>query len=50
MPGSKTNYYNINIHNFNVSSDLKRVIENSIKNNLETISPSNAYLNKINWL
>jgi hypothetical protein len=50
MPGSKSNYYNINIHNFEVSDDLKKIVETAIKNNIETISPSNTYLNKINWL
>jgi hypothetical protein len=50
MPGSKSNYYNINIHNFEVSDDLKKVVETAIRNNIETISPSNTYLNKINWL
>ena len=50
MPGSKSNYYNINIHNFNISEELKEVIENAIRNNIETITPSNIFLNKINWL
>ena len=50
MPGSKSNYYNINIHNFNIPEELKEAVENAIYNNIQTISPSNTYLNKINWL
>lgn len=50
MPGSKSNYYNINIHNFDISKDLKEAIETAIYNNIQNISPSNTFLNKINWL
>jgi hypothetical protein len=50
MPGSKSNYYNINIHNFTASEELKQIIEEAVKNNLQKIAPSNTFLNKINWL
>ena len=50
MPGSKSNYYNINIHNFNISEELKTAVEAAIRNNIESMTPSNTYLNKINWL
>jgi hypothetical protein len=50
LPGSKSNYFNINIHNLNVSDDIKKTIENSIMNNLEKIVPAQAELYKINWI
>jgi hypothetical protein len=50
LPGSKTNYYNINIHNLKVSSRIKKLIEESIQSNINKISPYNTFLNKINWL
>ncbi len=50
LPGSKSNYYNINIHNLKVSGRIKKLIEESIQNNINTISPYNTFLNKINWL
>jgi hypothetical protein len=50
MPGSKSNYFDINIHNFNVNVALKKIIEKAVRNNIQNIIPSNTYLNKINWL
>jgi hypothetical protein len=50
LPGSKTNYYNINIHNLNVSSRIKNIIEESVRENINKISPYNTFLNKINWI
>jgi hypothetical protein len=50
LPGSKTNYYNINIHNFNVSREIKNIIEKAIRDNIYKISPYNTYLNRINWI
>ena len=50
LPGNKTNYYNINIHNLNVSRTIKNMIENDIRQNINKISPYNTFLNKINWL
>jgi len=50
LPGSKSNYYNINIHNFKVSKQIKDIIEKTIKDNIYKISPYNTYLNRINWL
>jgi hypothetical protein len=49
MPGSKSKYYNINIHNLNVSDEVKSIIEQAIKTNLTKIAPTNASLYKINW-
>jgi hypothetical protein len=49
LPGSKSKYYNINIHNLNIPDQVKEVIENSIKNNLNKIAPANTSLYKINW-
>jgi hypothetical protein len=49
MPGSKSKYYNINIHNLNVSNEVKTIIEEAIKTNLSKIAPANASLYKINW-
>jgi hypothetical protein len=50
LPGSKTNYYNINIHNLKVSNRVKKLIEESIQDNINKISPHNTFLNKINWI
>ena len=50
LPGNKSNYYNINIHNLNVSRTIKNMIENDIRQNINKISPYNTFLNKINWL
>jgi hypothetical protein len=49
LPGSKSKYYNINIHNLNVPYQVKQIIENGIKNNLNKIAPTNTSLYKINW-
>jgi hypothetical protein len=49
IPGSKSKYFNIKIHNLNVSDDVKLVIEDAIKNNLYKIAPAQASLYKIEW-
>jgi hypothetical protein len=49
MPGSKSKYYNINIHNLNVSDNLKNNIQLAINNILSKISPTHTSLYKINW-
>lgn len=50
LPGSKSKYFNIKIHNLNVTDDVKLVIEDAIKNNLHKISPAQASLYKIEWV
>lgn len=50
LPGSKSKYYNIKIHNLNVSNEVKLVIEDAIKNNIRKLSPAQASLYKIEWL
>jgi hypothetical protein len=50
MPGSKSKYYNINIHNLDVPQEVKQLIENGIKNNLKKISPAHTSLYKVNWV
>jgi hypothetical protein len=50
LPGSKTNYYNINIHNFKVSREIKDIIESAVRHSIQKISPYNTHLNKINWI
>ena len=49
LPGSKSKYFNINIHNLNVSSTVQTAIENGIKKNISKISPAYSSLYKINW-
>jgi hypothetical protein len=49
LPGSKSKYFNVNIHNLNVPSNIKNVIENGIKKNISKISPAHSSLYKINW-
>jgi hypothetical protein len=50
LPGSKSKYFNIKIHNLNVSNEVKLVIEDAIKNNLGKISPAQSSLYKIEWV
>jgi len=50
LPGSKSKYFNINIHNLNINDDIKMVIEDAIKNNIKKIVPFESSLYKINWL
>lgn len=50
LPGSKSKYYNINIHNFTANDEVKAVIENSIRENITKISPAHTELYKINWI
>jgi hypothetical protein len=50
MPGSKSKYYNINIHNLEVPQQVKSVIEAGIESNIHKIAPTNTSLYKINWL
>jgi hypothetical protein len=51
LPGSKTNYFNINIHNLPIEdSNTKLVIENAIKANINKVSPLHTNLNNINWI
>jgi hypothetical protein len=50
LPGSKSKYYNINIHNFPVTDEIKIIIENSIRENIYKISPAQTELYKINWI
>jgi hypothetical protein len=49
MPGSKSKYFNINIHNLDVNNEVKFLIEEAIKNNIKKISPTNVELYNINW-
>jgi len=50
LPGSKSKYFNINIHNLNINDECKSVIEDSIKANVEKITPAESSLYKINWM
>jgi hypothetical protein len=50
MPGSKSKYFNINIHNLNINNDIKKIIEDSLKLNVEKIIPVESSLYKINWM
>jgi hypothetical protein len=50
LPGSKSKYYNINIHNFPTNDEVKMIIEDSIRENIYKISPAQTELYKINWV
>lgn len=50
MPGSKSKYFNINIHNLDVPDNVKPLIESGIKSNISKIAPANTSLYKINWI
>ena len=49
LPGSKSKYFNINIHNLNVNDEVKAAIEAGIESNIAKITPANTSLYKINW-
>jgi len=49
MPANKSKYYNINIHNFKADDNVKKNIEQAMKNVINKISPSYTSLYKINW-
>ena len=50
LPGSKSKYFNIKIHNLNLNDNQKSIFENTLKNVINKISPSYTNLNKIDWL
>ena len=50
LPGSKSKYFNLNIHNFDASPEIKNLVENALRNNIQKISPAHASLYKINWI
>lgn len=50
LPGSKSKYFNINIHNLDAPQEVKLLIENSIKNNIHKLAPASTSLYKINWM
>ena len=50
LPGSKSKYFNINIHNLNIDNgEVKAAIEAGIEANIAKIAPANTSLYKINW-
>jgi hypothetical protein len=50
MPGSKSNHFNINISNSNISDlEVRGQIESVIKNTVQKIAPAYTQLYKINW-
>jgi hypothetical protein len=50
LPGSKSKYFNINIHNLNIDNNIKMILEDAIKTNLSKIIPAESSLYKINWM
>jgi hypothetical protein len=50
LPGSKSKYFNINVHNLNISDDNKKILETSIRNVMSKITPAETSLYKINWM
>ena len=51
LPGSKSKYFNINIHNLNINNmDIKNVIEDTIRQNISRIVPAESSLYHINWI
>jgi hypothetical protein len=51
LPGSKSNYFNINIRNLPITDDnVKMLIEDAIRKNVQRIIPAHTSLYKINWL
>ena len=50
ITGSKSKYFNIKIHNLNLTEEQKVLFETTLKNVITKISPSYTNLNKIDWL
>ena len=50
MPGSKSKYFNINVHNLNIDDTVKKIIEDSLKASISKIIPAESSLYKINWM
>ena len=50
ITGSKSKYFNIKIHNLNLTEYQKSLFETTLKNVIHKISPSYTNLNKIDWL
>jgi hypothetical protein len=49
LPGSKSKYYNINIHNFPVNEELRNRVEEAVRSSVEKLAPAQSTLYKINW-
>jgi hypothetical protein len=50
MPGSKSKYFNINIHNLNIDENIKKILEESLKSSISKIIPAESSLYKIKWM
>jgi len=50
LPGSKSKYFNINIHNFEGPDEVKMAVESAIRNNITKLAPAHTSLYKINWI
>ena len=49
LPTNQSKYFNITIHNFGASSNVKNNIELAIRSIISKLSPANTSLYKINW-
>jgi hypothetical protein len=50
LPGSKSKYFNINIHNLKIDDSVKKIVEDAVKSSVAKITPAEATLYKINWM
>jgi hypothetical protein len=50
LPGSKSQFFNLKIHNLNVSDSVKEKIENSIRDSIKKIAPLNTSLYKLKFV
>jgi len=50
LKGNKSKYYNINIHNLDVSDSIKSNVETALRNVISKTAPAYAELHKINWI
>lgn len=50
LPGSKSKYFNINIHNLNIDENTKKILEDSLKASISKIIPAESSLYKIKWM
>jgi hypothetical protein len=51
MPGRKSNYFDINIVSNTITAvDVRDVLEEKVKEDIDSSLPANVYINNINWI
>jgi len=50
LPSNKSKYFNIKVHGLTDDPEIKKLIEEAIRNNIKKIAPAYTELYKINWV